>query len=221
MQLGETWCPGDALKFWGKLIMHRSWGKIIQEASPGSGGCPPRAPPVHNKRRRLRGEEGIVPVDTSGALIMSRCINWPPQHGQKTRNNFLTDHFLVLLGISPPRALLLHPEHLGQRHRRCPPRPRNCDHNAHYSDRRSQDRIAGGVGTHFALMDRVLCFPGRLVQVERLWGEKWENPPSCWNRRSGVRIPTALTSAFLQNGAFSALLGPQLPQDSTKKESDR
>ena len=79
-------------------------------------------------------EEGIVPVDTSGALIMSRCINWPPQHGQKTRNNFLTDHFLVLLGISPPRALLLHPEHLGQRHRRCPPRPRNCDHNAHYSD---------------------------------------------------------------------------------------
>ena len=152
---------------------------------------------------------------------MPRCINWASQHGQKTRNKILADHFLVLLGISPLRAHLLRPEHLGQRHRRCPPRPRNCDHNAHYSDRRSQDRIAGGVGTHFAIMDRVLCFPGRLVQVERLWGEKWENSPSCWNRRSGVRIPTALTSAFLQNGAFSALLGPQLPQDPTKKESDR
>ncbi len=34
------------------------------------------------------------------------------------------------------------------------------------------------VSIHFALMDRVLCFPGRLVQVERLWVEKWENQPS-------------------------------------------
>ncbi len=152
---------------------------------------------------------------------MSRCINLVFQHGQKTRNKILTDHLIYFLSIGVVVAHFLRPEHLGQHHRRCPPRPRNCDHNAHYSDRRSQDRIAGGVGTHFARMDRVLCFPGRLVQVERLWGEKWENPPSCWNRRSGVRIPTALTSAFLQNGAFSALLGPQLPQDPTKKESDR
>ena len=28
---------------------------------------------------------------------MPRCINWASQHGQKTRNNFLADHFSFLL----------------------------------------------------------------------------------------------------------------------------
>ena len=112
----------------------------------------------------VRGEERIVPVPTLGALIMSRCINLVFQHGQKTRNKILTDHLIYFLSIGVVVAHFLRPEHLGQHHRRCPPRPRNCDHNAHYSDRRSLDRIAGGVGTHFALMDRVLRFPGRLVQ---------------------------------------------------------
>ena len=45
----------------------------------------------------IQGEEKIVCVDTLGALIMPRCINWASQHGQKTRNNFLTDHFSFLL----------------------------------------------------------------------------------------------------------------------------
>ena len=45
----------------------------------------------------LHGEETIVCVDTLGALIMPRCINWASQHGQKTRNNFLADHFSFLL----------------------------------------------------------------------------------------------------------------------------
>ena len=32
-------------------------------------------------------------MDTSGAFKMIRCINWASQHGQKTRNKILTDHF--------------------------------------------------------------------------------------------------------------------------------
>ena len=47
----------------------------------------------------IHGEEGIVAVDTSGAFKMIRCINRASQHGQKTRNKILTDHFLFLLGI--------------------------------------------------------------------------------------------------------------------------
>ena len=60
-------------------------------------------PGTTGRYQLVRGEEGIVPVDTSGALIMSRCINWPPQHGQKTRNNFLADHFLFFFGIGEIR----------------------------------------------------------------------------------------------------------------------
>ena len=45
----------------------------------------------------IQGEETIDCVDTLGALIMPRCINWASQHGQKTRNNFLADHFSFLL----------------------------------------------------------------------------------------------------------------------------
>ena len=48
---------------------------------------------------QVQGEETIVCVDTLGALIMPRCINWASQHGQKTRNNFLADHFLFFGGI--------------------------------------------------------------------------------------------------------------------------
>ena len=43
-------------------------------------------------------------MDTSGAFKMIRCINWASQHGQKTRNKILTDHFLLLLGIGCARC---------------------------------------------------------------------------------------------------------------------
>ena len=43
-------------------------------------------------------------MDTSGAFKMIRCINWVSQHGQKTRNKILTDHFLFLLGIGCARC---------------------------------------------------------------------------------------------------------------------
>ncbi len=49
-------------------------------------------------------EEGIVAVDTSGAFKMIRCINRASQHGQKTRNKILTDHFLFLLGVGCARC---------------------------------------------------------------------------------------------------------------------
>ena len=58
------------------------------------------APPHGN----IHGEERIVPVDTSGAFKMIRCINRASQHGQKTRNKILTDHFLFLLGIGCARC---------------------------------------------------------------------------------------------------------------------
>ena len=35
---------------------------------------------------------------------MPRCINWVSQHGQKTRNNFLADHFSFFLGIGEIRC---------------------------------------------------------------------------------------------------------------------
>ena len=54
--------------------------------------------------RYIQGEETIVCVDTLGALIMPRCINWASQHGQKTRNNFLADHFLFFWGIIGDQA---------------------------------------------------------------------------------------------------------------------
>ena len=104
-------------------------------------------------------------MDTLQSNKMVFGNNHAYQRGQEDQNKILTDHFLFIIIIESLRVHLGRSERLGQRHRRCPPRPRNCDHNAHHSDRRSLDRIAGGVSTHFALMDCVPCFPGRLVQV--------------------------------------------------------
>ena len=62
---------------------------------------------VTEQRVTIRGEEGIAPEHTARALKMSECINRTLQHGQKTQNKILADHFLFSWGISrdmPPKG---------------------------------------------------------------------------------------------------------------------
>ena len=62
----------------------------------------------------------------------------------------------------------------GRLHRRCPPTPGNCDHNAH-SSCRACDRIAGYVSAPLRTYGSHDVFPGTSRTVVWLLGEKCEN----------------------------------------------
>ena len=101
------------------------------------------------------GEERIAPVDTLRSNKMVFGNNHAYQRGQEDQNKILTDHFLFIIIIESLRVHLGRSEHHGQRHRRCPPTARNCDHNAPLSPWRACDRIKGDVSAPFARTVRI------------------------------------------------------------------
>ena len=123
----------------------------------------------------IRGEERIVPEHTLRSNKMVFGNNHAYQRGQEDQNKILTDHFLFFIIIESLRVHLGRSERHGQRHRRCPPTARNCDHNAPLSPWRACDRIKGDVSAPFARTDRVMSFPGRIVRWSGCWAKSRGN----------------------------------------------
>ena len=99
----------------------------------------------------------------------------------------------------------------GRLHRRCPPTPGNCDHNAPHSSCRACDRIAGYVSAPLRTYGSHDVFPGTSRTVVWLLGEKCEND-HCWKESDGGRrrtwIRLEIDREAPPNGAFERSLGP-------------
>ena len=140
-------------------------------------------------------------MDTLRSNKMVFGNNHAYQRGQEDQNKILTDHFLFIIIIESLRVHLGRSERLGQRHRRCPPTARNCDHNAPLSSRRACDRIKGDVSASFARTDRVMSFPGRIVRWSGCWAKSREMAWMGRNRRCpriGARIRAETLAKALQ-----------------------
>ena len=153
----------------------------------------------------IRGEERIVPVDTLRSNKMMFENNHAYQRGQEDQNKILADHFIYGLNIDVVLAHRGRSERHGQRHRRWPPTPGNCDHNAPHSPRRACDRIAGDASAPFARIygsrTRVMPFPGRIVRLSGCWAKNGKMAMVRRNRRCpriGARIRAETLAKRLQ-----------------------
>ena len=138
--------------------------------------------------------------------------------GQEGLNNFLTDHLLRFLLRCVVRAPGSAEKRHGRLHRRCPPTPGNCDHNAPHSSCRACDRIAGYVSAPLRTYGSHDVFPGTSRTVVWLLGEKCEND-HCWKESDGGRrrtwIRLEIDREAPPNDAFvRALPGALTPQPS-------
>ena len=123
------------------------------------------------------------------------------QRGQEDQNKILADHFIYFLNIDVVLAHRGRSERHGHRHRRWPPTPGNCDHNAPHSPRRACDRIAGDASATFARTDHVMPFPGRIVRWSGCWAKNGKMAMMRRNRRCpriGARIRAETLAKRLQ-----------------------
>ena len=131
--------------------------------------------------------------------------------GQEDQNNFLTDQMSRFWLTSVIRAPGRRQKRHGRLHRRCPPTPGNCDHNAPHSSCRACDRIAGYVSAPLRTYGSHDVFPGTSRTVVWLLGEKCEND-HCWKESDGGRrrtwIRLEIDREAPPNGAFERSLGP-------------
>ena len=120
-------------------------------------------------------------MDTLRSNKMMFENNHAYQRGQEDQNKILADHFIYFLNIDVVLAHRGRSERHGHRHRRWPPTPGTCDHNAPHSPRRACDRIAGDASATFARTDHVQgnAFPGSYSIVR--WSGCWAKTPPFWD----------------------------------------
>ena len=152
------------------------------------------------------GEEGIAPVPTLRSnKMMFENNHHAYQRGQEDQNKILADHFMHMhiyfLSIGVVVARFLRPEHLGQHHRRCPPRPRNCDHNAHHSDTAIARSHCGRCQYSLYANGLRALFPGSPRPGVAIRGRKMGKPAS---DGSADHDPKSIENAP-PNGALGAL----------------
>ena len=160
-------------------------------------------------------------MDTLRSNKMMFENNHAYQRGQEDQNKILADHFIYFLNIDVVLAHRGRSERHGQRHRRWPPTPGNCDHNAPHSSCRACDRIAGYVSAPFAIMDRMASFPARLVQWCGYWAKSAKMTIVGRNRTVAGDALGSGWKSIEKRLQMALLSAPWGPNSTTKEKSQK